>query len=1134
MPIHFPSGEVLDLDFYVTPLDKSVSAVLGYSWLSAYNPGIDWKTHSIHFRNTPADRPVTPPTSPPLGPTTLPDPVPSDPTPIPSVSLIGAAAFARACKLQGSESFTLNLSAMSASVSARSASVSDEPPPDLSGLPEEYREFSDVFSKTKADTLPEHRPYDLRIELEDGAVPPLGPIYSLSQLELDTLREYIEENLRSGFIRPSNSLCRAPVLFVKKKDGSLRLCVDYRGLNKITRKDRYPLPLVSDLLDAPRKARIYTKIDLRHAYNLVRIAPGDEWKTAFRTRYGSFEWRVMPFGLSNAPAAFQRFVNEIFADMLDVCVVVYLDDILIYSDNPDDHRKHVKEVLRRLRKHRLYARADKCEFHKDSVEYLGYILSADGLTMSDDKVRTILEWPEPRKVRDIQSFLGFANFYRRFIPSYSEIVLPLTRLTRKNVPWDFSDACRKAFNDLKTAFTRAPVLHHWVPDRQITVETDASDYAIAGILSITSDSGELHPIAFHSRTLTGAELNYDTHDKELLAIFEAFKVWRHYLEGFGTPVDVVTDHKNLEYFLTTKLLTRRQARWSEYLSQFNMIIRFRPGKLGAKPDALTRRWDVYPKEGDSDYSVVNPHNYRPVFTHEQLSASLRATILRFPVLRAVVVLDEEQLRSDIRSAQGSDNPPAELATGLAHASDGHPRWSLDSDGLLCYNHRTYVPDSGDLRLRVLRSRHDHPTAGHWGQNKTQDLILRDYNWPGLRDLVRDYCKTCTTCARSKVPRHLPYGTLKQLPIPERPWNSISMDLIEQLPDSGGYTAILVIVDRLTKQSIFIPTHNTLTASELAELFLLHVFSKHGVPTHVTSDRGSEFVSHFFRSLGKALDMRLHFTSGYHPEGDGQTERVNQTLEQYLRIYCNYQQDNWAKLLPLAEFAYNNAPNATTGLSPFFANKGYHPGLTVHPERDLTSARAREFAIDLEELHAALRQRISEAQARYQVQADRHRLPAPDFHVGDQAYVRAQYIRSTRPTKKLSEKFLGPFEIIAQPGSHSFTLRLPDSMRSIHPVFHVSQLEPATPNSIPGRVQTPPPPIEVDGEPEYEISEILDSKVDRRRWTCQLLYLVRWAGYEGTDEETSWILATELGHAQELVADFHRAYPDKPGPLAELP
>ena len=274
---------------------------------------------------------------------TPPTPTSDAPKSVPQVSVVNAAAFARACRLPGSESFTLNLSATS--VLGRATSVSGTPP-DLSGVPPEYHEFADVFSKTKADILPEHRPYDLKITLEEGATPPLGPIYSLSKIELDTLRDYIEENLRSGFIRPSNSPCGAPVLFVKKKDGSLRLCVDYRGLNKITRKDRYPLPLVSDLLDAPRKARIYTKIDLRHAYNLVRIAPGDEWKTAFRTRYGSFEWLVMPFGLSNAPAAFQRFVNEVFADLLDVCVVVYLDDILIYSDNPDEHRAHVREVLR--------------------------------------------------------------------------------------------------------------------------------------------------------------------------------------------------------------------------------------------------------------------------------------------------------------------------------------------------------------------------------------------------------------------------------------------------------------------------------------------------------------------------------------------------------------------------------------------------------------------------------------------------------------------------------------------------------------------------------------------------------------------------------------------------------------------
>jgi hypothetical protein len=275
-------------------------------------------------------------------------------------------------------------------------------------------------------------------------------------------------------------------------------------------------------------------------------------------------------------------------------------------------------------------------------------------------------------------------------------------------------------------------------------------------------------------------------------------------------------------------------------------------------------------------------------------------------------------------------------------------------------------------------------------------------------------------------------------------------------------------------------------------------------------------------------MKLHFTSGYHPEGDGQTERVNQTLEQYLRVFCNYQQDNWSELLPLAEFAYNNAPNETTKVSPFFANKGYHPNLSIHPERDLASARAREFAQDLSELHEHLISNIREAQLRYKKSADSRRLPPPDFQIGQKVFVKAQFFRTTRPTKKLSDKYLGPFEIIAQPGSLSFTLRLPDSMRGIHPVFHVSMLEPAIHSAIPNRVEDPPPPIEIDGDIEYEVSEILDSKVDRRR-KCKILYLVRWSGYEGTDEETSWITADELSHAKELVQDFHSAYPDKPKP-----
>src|SRR6201981_2450557 len=356
-----------------------------------------------------------------------------------------------------------------------------------------------------------------------------------------------------------------------------------------------------------------------------------------------------------------------------------------------------------------------------------------------------------------------------------------------------------------------------------------------------------------------------------------------------------------------------------------------------------------------------------------------------------------------------------------------------------------------------------------------------------------------------------------------------MDFIEHLPPSSSFTSILVVVDCLSKQCIFIPTYDTIDSPGLAKLFLLHVFSKHGVPSHITSDRGSKFVSHFFHSLGKALDIRLHFTSGYHPEGDGQTERMNQTLEQYFCTYCNYQQDNWSDLLPLAEFAYNNAPNATTGVTPFFANKGYHPNISVHPERDLMSVHAQEYSVDLASLHEFLRDEMHLAQEQYQGPADSRRIPAPAFEIGSSAFVKAKYFRSTRLSQKLAEKNLGPFEIIARPGSHSHTLRLPQGMKAMHPVFHVSQLKPAILNTILNHVQPLPPPIEIEGEPEYEIAKILDSKIDRGRRNCKSLYLVRWFGCEGTDEETSWLLATELGHASDLVSDFHSHYPAKPGP-----
>jgi hypothetical protein len=343
-----------------------------------------------------------------------------------------------------------------------------------SSIPSEYHQFLHLFSEVEANKLPPHRAYDHRIPLQPNFTPPFGPIYPLSKTELEALRKWLDENLAKGFIRAFSSPAGVPIPFVKKGDGSLRLCVDYRGLNEGTIKNWYPLPLLHETLLRLQKVRFYTKLDIRGAYNFVRMAEGEEWKTAVRTRYGLFESLVMPFGLTNAPASFQHFINDVLRPYLDVFITAYLDDILIYSDNLDEHRIHVQKVLQALSDADLHLKPEKCEFHRQEIKYLGFIISTDGTKMDPAKVTTIQEWPTPMNVKDVQSFLCFANFYRRFIRGYSAIVAPRTRLTRKNTAFVWDTACTDSFAALKHAFTTAPILRHFDYDREAIVETDAS------------------------------------------------------------------------------------------------------------------------------------------------------------------------------------------------------------------------------------------------------------------------------------------------------------------------------------------------------------------------------------------------------------------------------------------------------------------------------------------------------------------------------------------------------------------------------------------------------------------------------------------------------------------------------------
>ena len=466
-------------------------------------------------------------------------------------------------------------------------------------LPEQYQEYLHAFSKKKANTLPKHEPQDHTIHLKEGAQAPVSALYSMSHNEAQELCHYLDENLSKGFIRASYSESAAPVLFVKKPEGGLHFCVDYRGLNAVTVKNWYPLPLISETLNCLSRAKIFTKLDIIAAFNRLRIQEGDESLTVFHTHFELFKYLVMLFGLCNGPASFQNYINNPLHEYLDDFCITYLDDILIYSDNEAEHEIHIKRVLQKLEEAGLQADITKCAFHVTQVPYLGLIIITEGVKMNSAKVSIIVKWPFLMNIKDIQSFLSFTNFYQRFIYGYSKLASPLTCLTKKDVPFEWITECQSAFNALKKAFTSDVILHHYNSDLKIIVETDASDYVSGGILSQYDKNDVLHPIAYFSKKHNSAECNYEIYNKELMAIICTFEEWRPELEGSTYSIDVITDHKNLEYFMFTKQLSHCQAHWSEFLSCFNYHITYRPGKADSKPNALTHCSGDLPKERDT-------------------------------------------------------------------------------------------------------------------------------------------------------------------------------------------------------------------------------------------------------------------------------------------------------------------------------------------------------------------------------------------------------------------------------------------------------------------------------------------------------------------------------------------------------
>ena len=1153
--------------FYVAPIGMH-SIILGMPWLESVNPLICWRRKlilSYFVHNLPTSlfdstTPTSPsPTSePPISvssPALSPSPSPtsgrrkplgkskrkstpnlphfSDPKPAPTPPKVRLTTRINS----NDEVYILHLDTITPFpeyLSALDAERAAAPPE----IPEQYRDLAEVFSKAKSEELPSHRgPLDHAIPLEPNSKPVFGPIYNLSETELQVLKEYIDTNLRKRFIRPSTSPFGSPVLFVKKPDGSLRLCVDYRALNNITIKNRYPLPLISEMLDRFKGAKYFTKLDVREAFNRLRIKHGDEFKTAFRTRYGHFEYLVMPFGLCNAPGSFQAYINDVIHEFLDKFAVAYLDDILIYSNSLEEHILHVRQVLQKLLSHDLYVKLEKCQFSVQTISFLGFIISPEGISMDADRITTITEWPVPKSVIDIQIFLGFANFYRRFVDSYSRVVLPITSLLKtKNKPkfkWTFS--AQEAFDRLKSLFTSAPLLRHFDPDLQSTLFTDSSGFALSGTIC-QPHNGRLHPVAFWSRKCVPAECNYDIHDREMLAIVESMKHWRHYFEGAKFPVLVRSDHKNLERFMSTKILNRRQARWAEILSGYDFVLDHIPGSKNPA-DGPSRRPD-YAENVEAPNGALIPKSalrllpqYRSLASAEAPSSSgtshLASSTFASMLANLSVFTAESSLRQRIMDALSVDSIADEQHRTpiTSTTTTTNSPWSWE-DGLLLYKNLIYVPQDESIRLELLQEHHDSALAGHYGVDKTYELLSRNYWFPGMLSYAKSYVTTCDLCSRGKAPRHAKHGELSPLPVPSGPWKSVTCDFIVDLPlsktsDGQTYDSILVFVDRFTKMTHFVPCLKSTDAAEFANMFLNHVIRLHGIPGSLVSDRGSIFTSHFWSSLSSLMGLKRRLSTAFHPQTDGQTERMNQTLEQYLRVFCNYQQDDWANLLSLAEFSYNNSRQASLGCSPFYANYGYNPTFTLNLRREnlVSVPAAKALAESLQSVHESLIDNLKTAQD-HQARYHDAKHKSIEFSVGNKVWLNPSNIRTERPSKKLDWKRLGPFSITKRIGTQAYELSLPKSMK-IHPVFHVSLLEPYKASPIPDRTQPPPPPVIVDSDREFEVEQILDSKFTRNH----LYYLVKWKGYSISDN--SWEPAQFLKNAPELVKSFHDRYPSKP-------
>ena len=924
----------------------------------------------------------------------------------------------RECKNRNNDIITLLVQRIEYDEDARPGTVPDD---------FDLKRFDDVVMDALPAGLPPERKVKHRILLVEGSSPPHRPPYRMSHTDKQELSAQIETLLKDGRVIPYGSPYGAPVIFVHKKDGSKRLCIDYRALNAITVKERFPLPLIDDIFDTIQGAKIFSSLDLHSGYHQVAIDERDYDKTAFVTPYGQYAWRVMPFGLTNAPATFQRLMNDIFHKVLNKTVVVYLDDILVFSKTKEDHMRDLAEVLEILRANKLIAKRKKCFFFQTKLNFLGHVISSDGIFPNEDKIKAVRDWPTPTSTKEAQSFLGLTTYYRRFIKNYAHISASIYDYAAGKCQW--SEEQSVLFNELKDRLTSAPILILPDPNKTYVVHTDASDRCVGAVLQQQDEKGKiLGVVAYESKKLSGAQLNYPVREKECLAIYHALKKWQHYL--IGKEFFLYTDHQSLGYIYTTKHQNPRILRWIEFFSRFNFKPDYIQGLKNVVADALSRQGEASSllvgriglfEEPD----VMNLDLIRKEYLHDVYFADIYK-----------VLVDKEPIK----------NP---------HLIKNKLRKFTACDRLLRYAITTHdyprvcVP-FGALRQLVLRQAHDAELNNHPGALKMYEILCRQYYWPKMLKDCKDYTNKCEICQLTKTSTQPPYGLIIPMPVPNQRWTEISMDYISGMPPSkNGNEKVLVVVDRLTKMVHLIPTPMELSTNGLFTLFMKEIVRLHGIPEAITSDRDITFVNHMWSVFTHFLGIDRRLSTVNHPQTDGQTERMNRIVEQQIQTILLAHPDrdfDWEEALPIAEFAINGSYQNAIGTTPFFANYGFHPRTHFSlPSDDNISLddTVTLRAKDILRMHTIVLQQIRENMARAQDamerQVNQHRRELI-LKPGDSVAVKRKHMFSSDSQTKWVQPYLGPFSVKRRINDNAYELDLPEDFTG-HPIINVEHLKP---------------------------------------------------------------------------------------------